>query len=70
MSGLRHITSPAINLMANLKYKTKISLVFGILLVPLSVSLFFYYLYLLIALRYLNLNAMACKATVLYSITF
>lgn len=41
MSGLRHITSPAINLMANLKYKTKISLVFGILLVPLSVSLFF-----------------------------
>ncbi|MCF6143847.1 methyl-accepting chemotaxis protein [Pseudoalteromonas mariniglutinosa NCIMB 1770] len=27
--------------MANLKYKTKISLVFGILLVPLSVSLFF-----------------------------
>ena len=41
MSGLRRITSPAINLMANLKYKTKISLVFGILLVPLSVSLFF-----------------------------
>ncbi|MEM5549822.1 methyl-accepting chemotaxis protein [Pseudoalteromonas neustonica] len=41
MSGLRRATSPAINLMANLKYKTKISLVFGILLVPLSVSLFF-----------------------------
>lgn len=41
MSGLRQITAPAINLMANLKYKAKISLVFGILLVPLALSLFF-----------------------------
>ena len=70
MSGLRHITSPAINLMANLKYKTKISLVFGILLVPLSVSLFFLLSLLTNSIRYLNLNAMACKATMLYSITF
>ena len=41
MSGLRQFSFPAIQLMANLKYKTKISLMFGILLVPLSLSLFF-----------------------------
>lgn len=41
MTGLRQLTAPAINLMVNLKYKTKISLVFGILLVPLALSLFF-----------------------------
>ncbi|MBD1580811.1 methyl-accepting chemotaxis protein [Pseudoalteromonas sp. S16_S37] len=41
MHGLRAFCAPAIHLMANLKYKTKITLVFGILLVPLSVSLFF-----------------------------
>jgi methyl-accepting chemotaxis protein len=41
MTGLRSAASPAIAFMAQLKYKTKISLVFGILLVPLSLSLFF-----------------------------
>ncbi|WP_261591682.1 methyl-accepting chemotaxis protein [Pseudoalteromonas holothuriae] len=41
MHGLKAFCSPAIQLMANLKYKTKITLVFGILLVPLSLSLFF-----------------------------
>ncbi|MEL0634358.1 methyl-accepting chemotaxis protein [Pseudoalteromonas carrageenovora] len=41
MSGLRQFASPAIQLMANLKYKTKISLMFGILLLPLALSLFF-----------------------------
>ncbi len=41
MSGLRQFSFPAIQLMANLKYKTKISLMFGILLVPLALSLFF-----------------------------
>lgn len=41
MSGLRGIAAPAIKLMADLKYKTKISLVFGILLLPLALSLFF-----------------------------
>ncbi|NWL15637.1 methyl-accepting chemotaxis protein [Pseudoalteromonas sp. Scap03] len=41
MSGLRHLAAPAITLMANLKYKTKISVVFGILLLPLALSLFF-----------------------------
>lgn len=41
MSGLRRFAAPAISLMANLKYKTKISLVFGILLLPLALSLFF-----------------------------
>ncbi|WP_166113268.1 methyl-accepting chemotaxis protein [Pseudoalteromonas sp. Z9A5] len=41
MSGLREFTAPAIKLMANLKYKTKISLMFGILLLPLALSLFF-----------------------------
>ncbi|WP_033015528.1 methyl-accepting chemotaxis protein [Pseudoalteromonas sp. BSi20495] len=41
MSGLRQFTAPATRLMANLKYKTKISLTFGILLVPLAISLFF-----------------------------
>lgn len=41
MSGLRQLAAPAIKLMANLKYKTKISLTFGILLLPLALSLFF-----------------------------
>lgn len=41
MQGSKTLFSPAISLMANLKYKSKISLIFGILLVPLSVSLFF-----------------------------
>ncbi|MCF2907428.1 methyl-accepting chemotaxis protein [Pseudoalteromonas sp. DL2-H2.2] len=41
MTGLRSAASPAIAFMAQLKYKTKISLVFGILLLPLSLSLFF-----------------------------
>ncbi|WP_405599456.1 MULTISPECIES: methyl-accepting chemotaxis protein [unclassified Pseudoalteromonas] len=41
MSGLRQFAAPAIKLMANLKYKTKISLMFGILLLPLALSLFF-----------------------------
>lgn len=41
MPGLRHFTAPAINLMEHLKYKTKIGLVFGILLAPLALSLFF-----------------------------
>ncbi|MBQ4833947.1 HAMP domain-containing protein [Pseudoalteromonas sp. MMG010] len=41
MSGILQLVAPAIRLMANLKYKTKISLVFGILLVPLALSLFF-----------------------------
>ncbi|MBQ4861176.1 methyl-accepting chemotaxis protein [Pseudoalteromonas sp. MMG013] len=41
MQGLRTLSAPATQFMAQLKYKTKISLVFGILLVPLSLSLFF-----------------------------
>ncbi|KID54808.1 chemotaxis protein [Pseudoalteromonas luteoviolacea] len=41
MTGLRSLCSPAIAFMAQLKYKTKISLVFGILLLPLALSLFF-----------------------------
>ncbi|MBQ4839168.1 MULTISPECIES: methyl-accepting chemotaxis protein [Pseudoalteromonas] len=41
MTGLRSLCSPAISFMAQLKYKTKISLVFGILLLPLALSLFF-----------------------------
>ncbi|WP_440055323.1 methyl-accepting chemotaxis protein [Pseudoalteromonas sp. T1lg65] len=41
MKGLRKLSLPAIRLMAGQKYKTKIALVFGILLVPLSLSLFF-----------------------------
>ncbi|CAM4036965.1 methyl-accepting chemotaxis protein [Pseudoalteromonas byunsanensis] len=41
MKGIRSFCAPAIKLMASLKYKTKIGLVFGILLVPLSLSLFF-----------------------------
>ncbi|OHU89100.1 MULTISPECIES: methyl-accepting chemotaxis protein [Pseudoalteromonas] len=41
MQGIRSFCAPAIRLMASLKYKTKIGLVFGILLVPLSLSLFF-----------------------------
>ncbi|TMO63656.1 methyl-accepting chemotaxis protein [Pseudoalteromonas aurantia] len=41
MQGLRTLSAPATQFMAQLKYKTKITLVFGILLVPLSLSLFF-----------------------------
>ncbi|KZN50516.1 methyl-accepting chemotaxis protein [Pseudoalteromonas luteoviolacea] len=41
MTGLRSVCSPAIAFMAQLKYKTKISLVFGILILPLALSLFF-----------------------------
>ena len=41
MTSLRHLAAPAISLMGNLKYKTKIGLVFGILLLPLALSLFF-----------------------------
>lgn len=41
MQGFKALLMPAISLMANLKYKSKISLVFGLLLFPLSISLFF-----------------------------
>ena len=41
MSGLRQLAAPAMRLMANLKYKTKISITFGILLIPLALSMFF-----------------------------
>lgn len=41
MQGAKTLFSPAISSMVNLKYKSKISLIFGILLVPLCVSLFF-----------------------------
>ncbi len=41
MAGLRKLSYPATKLMAQLKYSKKISLVFGILLMPLSLSLFF-----------------------------
>jgi len=41
MTGLRKFAKPATKLMEQLKYSKKITLVFGILLVPLSLSLFF-----------------------------
>ncbi|SFC35187.1 methyl-accepting chemotaxis protein [Pseudoalteromonas denitrificans] len=41
MTGLKKIAQPATKLMEQLKYSKKIALVFGILLVPLSLSLFF-----------------------------
>lgn len=41
MTGLRKFARPATKLMEQLKYSKKITLVFGILLLPLSLSLFF-----------------------------
>ncbi|WP_462153958.1 methyl-accepting chemotaxis protein [Pseudoalteromonas piscicida] len=41
MAGFNTLINPATRLMARLRYKTKMAVVFGILLLPLSLSLFF-----------------------------
>ncbi|GEK08207.1 methyl-accepting chemotaxis protein [Pseudoalteromonas peptidolytica] len=41
MAGFNTIVNPATRLMASLQYKTKMAVVFGLLLLPLSLSLFF-----------------------------